>query len=206
MNRERPKLGPTNGVRRFPYAWGSSAFTGSRHARNPRSGGARGRQLPWYGRRDRQAPSGAHSLSVSDWGCVWFAAVRLPPATRDGSCHDCRAGAGVLIYEQKEGRGIGLMANYRLTNCKTRVSIRWKPTSGWGSRRTTRFHIARGNAKGSRFVKVRLLSNNPDKVAALEQAGVQVVERVPCEVDASPYAEDYFKTKKEKLGHLFTSR
>jgi GTP cyclohydrolase II len=54
--------------------------------------------------------------------------------------------------------------------------------------------------------RVRLLSNNPDKVAALESAGIRVVERVPCEVSAAPYAEDYLKTKKEKLGHLFTSR
>jgi GTP cyclohydrolase II len=54
--------------------------------------------------------------------------------------------------------------------------------------------------------QVRLLSNNPEKVAALEQAGIAVVERVPCEVDAGPYAEDYLKTKKEKLGHLFNSR
>jgi GTP cyclohydrolase II len=53
---------------------------------------------------------------------------------------------------------------------------------------------------------VRLLSNNPDKVTALENAGIKVVERVPCEVSAAPYAEDYLRTKKEKLGHLFTSR
>src|SRR5216684_1020385 len=54
--------------------------------------------------------------------------------------------------------------------------------------------------------RVRLLSNNPDKVAALEKGGVVVAERVPCEVALSTYAEDYLKTKKEKLGHLFTSR
>jgi GTP cyclohydrolase II len=54
--------------------------------------------------------------------------------------------------------------------------------------------------------RVRLLSNNPDKVAALERAGIEVTERVPCEVPASVYAEDYLKTKKNKLGHLFTSR
>jgi GTP cyclohydrolase II len=51
--------------------------------------------------------------------------------------------------------------------------------------------------------EVRLLSNNPDKVAALESAGVRIVERVPCEVTASPQAEEYLKVKKEKLGHLF---
>jgi GTP cyclohydrolase II len=54
--------------------------------------------------------------------------------------------------------------------------------------------------------QVRLLSNNPDKVEALERAGVQVVERVPCEVVPSPHAEEYLKTKKEKLGHLFSDK
>jgi len=53
--------------------------------------------------------------------------------------------------------------------------------------------------------KVRLLSNNPEKVGALERAGVEVVERVPCEVEPSRHAEEYLKTKKEKLGHLFSS-
>src|SRR2546430_5966191 len=43
-------------------------------------------------------------------------------------------------------------------------------------------------------------SNNPDKVAALEKAGIKVAERVPCEVSPNPHAEDYLKTKKEKLG------
>jgi GTP cyclohydrolase II len=54
--------------------------------------------------------------------------------------------------------------------------------------------------------EVRLLSNNPDKVEALERAGVKVVERVPCEVEFNAQSEAYLKTKKEKLGHLFTSR
>ena len=53
---------------------------------------------------------------------------------------------------------------------------------------------------------MRLLSNNPDKVAALERGGIKVVERVPCEVAPSVHAEEYLKTKKEKLGHLFSSR
>jgi GTP cyclohydrolase II len=52
--------------------------------------------------------------------------------------------------------------------------------------------------------QVRLLSNNPEKVTALERAGVKVVERVPCEVKPSPHAEKYLKTKKKKLGHLLS--
>src|SRR5258708_19200217 len=53
--------------------------------------------------------------------------------------------------------------------------------------------------------RVRLLSNNPDKVEALESAGVHVVERAPCEGEARHHAEEYLKTKKQQLGHPFTS-
>ena len=44
------------------------------------------------------------------------------------------------------------------------------------------------------------------RVRALERAGIQVTERIPCEVPLSEYAEEYLKTKKQKMGHLFTSR
>jgi GTP cyclohydrolase II len=56
------------------------------------------------------------------------------------------------------------------------------------------------------IAQVRLLSNNPDKVAALEKSGIQVVERVPCEVSPSMHSEEYLRTKKAKMGHLFSSR
>jgi two-component system NtrC family response regulator len=55
------------------------------------------------------------------------------------------------------------------------------------------------------IVRVRLISNNPDKVRALERAGIRVVERVPCEVDAPPFARHYLETKRERCGHLFAS-
>ena len=101
-------------------------------------------------------------------------------------------GAGVLIYEQQEGRGIGLMAKlqaYELQDCRSRYC--GKPTSAWASRRTPRVHSSGRDSKGARAYKVHLLSNNPDKVAALEQGGIEVVERVPCEVTPSTHAEDY---------------
>jgi len=50
--------------------------------------------------------------------------------------------------------------------------------------------------------QVRLLSNNPQKVAALEDAGIKVVERVSAEVEPNAQSEKYLKTKKEKMGHL----
>jgi GTP cyclohydrolase II len=52
--------------------------------------------------------------------------------------------------------------------------------------------------------EVRLISNNPDKVAALENAGIKVVERVPAEVEPYEHSENYLRTKKEKMGHLLT--
>jgi GTP cyclohydrolase II len=54
--------------------------------------------------------------------------------------------------------------------------------------------------------QVRLMSNNPEKVAALERGGIEVVERVPCEVKPSAHAEEYLRTKKKKMGHLFTGQ
>ena len=50
--------------------------------------------------------------------------------------------------------------------------------------------------------KVRVMSNNPDKLKALEVAGLQIFERIPIEVETEQPAAHYLKTKKEKLGHL----
>jgi GTP cyclohydrolase II len=50
--------------------------------------------------------------------------------------------------------------------------------------------------------KIRLLSNNPDKVQAVERAGVEVVERIPCLVDPVDSTQAYLRTKKDKMGHL----
>ena len=60
--------------------------------------------------------------------------------------------------------------------------------------------------KGLGLKQVRLLSNNPQKVAALESAGIEVVERVPCEVEAHTASKRYLNTKKKKLGHLLNRR
>ena len=116
-------------------------------------------------------------------------------------------GAGVLIYEQKEGRGIGLMAKLQAYELQDAGLDTVEANERLGFKADHRDFTLPGEIlKALGIRQVRLLSNNPDKVAALEQSGVQVVERVPCEVNASPQAEEYLKTKKEKLGHLFTSR
>jgi GTP cyclohydrolase II len=116
-------------------------------------------------------------------------------------------GAGVLIYEQQEGRGIGLMAKLQAYELQDAGLDTVEANERLGFKADQReFAMPAGILKALGVSKVRLLSNNPDKVSALERDGIEVVERVPCEVIPSSHAEDYLKTKKEKMGHLFTSR
>src|SRR5438067_12496342 len=115
------------------------------------------------------------------------------------------AGAGVLIYEQQEGRGIGLMAKLQAYELQDQGLDTVEANERLGFKADQREYALPGailNALGVR--QVRLLSNNPDKVAALERSGIPVVERVPCEVERHSGVENYLKTKAEKLGHLFT--
>jgi len=115
-------------------------------------------------------------------------------------------GAGILIYEQQEGRGIGLMAKLQAYELQDAGLDTVEANERLGFKADQRDFTLPGEIlKALGVTRVRLLSNNPDKVEALERSGVQVVERVPCEVTPSPHAEEYLRTKKEKLGHLFTS-
>lgn len=117
------------------------------------------------------------------------------------------AGAGVLIYEQQEGRGIGLMAKLRAYELQDSGLDTVEANEKLGFKADHRqFALPAEILKQLGLRQVRLLSNNPDKVAALESSGIKVVERVPCEVEPSAHAQNYLKTKKEKLGHLFGSR
>jgi GTP cyclohydrolase II len=114
--------------------------------------------------------------------------------------------AGILIYEQQEGRGIGLMAKLQAYELQDAGLDTVEANERLGFKADHRDFTLPGEIlKALGVTKVRLLSNNPEKVEALERSGVRVVERVPCEVTPSPHAEEYLRTKKEKLGHLFTS-
>ncbi|MEY2395642.1 MAG: 3,4-dihydroxy 2-butanone 4-phosphate synthase / cyclohydrolase [Acidobacteriaceae bacterium] len=115
-------------------------------------------------------------------------------------------GAGVLIYEQQEGRGIGLMAKLQAYALQDAGLDTVEANERLGFKADQRdFALPGEMLKTLGVTRVRLLSNNPDKVEALQRSGIEVVERVPCEVTPSPHAEEYLKTKKEKLGHLLTS-
>ncbi len=115
-------------------------------------------------------------------------------------------GAGILIYELQEGRGIGLMAKLQAYELQDSGLDTVEANERLGFKADHRdFALPAEILKRLGVRSVRLLSNNPDKVDALERSGVRVVERVPCEVTPSPHAEEYLRTKKENLGHLFTS-
>lgn len=118
-----------------------------------------------------------------------------------------QAGAGVLLYEMQEGRGIGLMAKLQAYQLQDQGLDTVQANEQLGFKADHReFQLPAEALKSLGLKQVRLLSNNPQKVAALESAGIEVVERVPCEVEPHAASERYLNTKREKLGHLFTER
>jgi 3,4-dihydroxy 2-butanone 4-phosphate synthase/GTP cyclohydrolase II len=114
-----------------------------------------------------------------------------------------RAPSGVLLYLPQEGRGIGLMNKLRAYQLQD------------GGMDTVEANLSLGFAADAReydfparilkalgATRIRLLSNNPDKVQQLESAGVTVVERIPCQPRVSRISRIYMQTKKLKMGHL----
>jgi len=117
------------------------------------------------------------------------------------------AGAGVLLYEQQEGRGIGLMPKLQAYELQDNGRDTVQANEDLGFKADHReFELPAMVLNALGLKALRLLSNNPQKVAALESAGINVVERVPCEVEPNANSERYLNTKKEKMGHLFTER
>jgi GTP cyclohydrolase II len=115
-------------------------------------------------------------------------------------------GAGVLIYEQQEGRGIGLMGKLRAYELQDMGLDTVEANLELGYKADCRiFEIPAKALKLLGVHAVRLITNNPAKIAALEENGIQVVERISAEVPAaSPLAERYLETKQAQMGHLFT--
>ncbi|MFB3917952.1 MAG: GTP cyclohydrolase II [Terriglobales bacterium] len=113
------------------------------------------------------------------------------------------AGAGVLVYEQQEGRGIGLMAKLQAYQLQDNGLDTVEANEQLGFKADCReYSLPVEVLKYLGVKRLKLLSNNPDKVAAIECAGIEVTERVPCEVEPHRFSENYLKTKKEKMGHL----
>ncbi len=114
-----------------------------------------------------------------------------------------KARSGVLIYLPQEGRGIGLMNKLRAYELQDGGMDTVEANESLGFAADSRdydFSAAILKQLGAR--KIRLLSNNPEKVRQLEEAGIRVVERVPCQPRISKISRAYMATKKSKMGHL----
>jgi GTP cyclohydrolase II len=113
------------------------------------------------------------------------------------------AGAGILLYEQQEGRGIGLMAKLRAYELQDRGLDTIEANLELGYKADCRvFELPAEILKQLGLSAVRLITNNPEKVEALELAGVQVTERISALVPESNENARYLETKREKMGHL----
>lgn len=116
-------------------------------------------------------------------------------------------GSGIVIYEQQEGRGIGLMSKLQAYVLQDAGRDTVEANEELGFRADHReFELPAAILKVLGVREIRLLSNNPQKVAALESAGIRVLERIPCEAEPHAASENYLKAKKEKLGHLFSAK
>jgi len=112
-------------------------------------------------------------------------------------------GAGILLYEQQEGRGIGLMAKLKAYELQDQGMDTVEANEELGFAADCRAYELPGIVlKLMGVTCVRLITNNPEKVAALETAGIEVTERVSAEVEPHESFERYLRTKHEKMGHI----
>jgi len=113
------------------------------------------------------------------------------------------AGGGVLLYLRQEGRGIGLTNKVRAYSLQDRGldTVEANRRLGFADDERDYGHAA-AMLKALGIDRVRLLTNNPDKVEGLDRAGIEVVERVAHQMPANPHNADYLATKRKKSGHL----
>jgi 3,4-dihydroxy 2-butanone 4-phosphate synthase/GTP cyclohydrolase II len=114
-------------------------------------------------------------------------------------------GRGAIVYQQQEGRGIGIINKIRAYALQDEGADTVEANEQLGFSVDAReYQQCAEILFDLGLCRVRVLSNNPIKLKALEDAGLQIVERVPIEVEAEEPAAHYLRTKKEKLGHLLT--
>ena len=114
-----------------------------------------------------------------------------------------QASSGILLYLPQEGRGIGLMNKLRAYELQDGGMDTVEANQELGFAADARdYDFSAQILKQLGAKKIRLLSNNPEKVRQLEQAGIRVVERVPCQPRISKTSRAYLQTKKTKMGHI----
>ncbi|MDQ3087732.1 MAG: GTP cyclohydrolase II [Acidobacteriota bacterium] len=114
-----------------------------------------------------------------------------------------QAGRGAIVYQQQEGRGIGIINKIRAYALQDEGADTVEANEELGFAIDAReYQQCAEILFDLGLCKVRVMSNNPDKLMALKAAGLRIVERVPIEVETKQPAAHYLRTKKEKLGHL----
>jgi 3,4-dihydroxy 2-butanone 4-phosphate synthase/GTP cyclohydrolase II len=114
-----------------------------------------------------------------------------------------KEGRGAIVYQQQEGRGIGIINKIRAYALQDEGADTVEANEKLGFAVDLRqYRQCAEILFDMGLCHVRVLSNNPEKLKTLEEAGLTVIERVPIEVEASRCAAHYLRTKKEKLGHL----
>jgi 3,4-dihydroxy 2-butanone 4-phosphate synthase/GTP cyclohydrolase II len=112
-------------------------------------------------------------------------------------------GRGAIVYQQQEGRGIGILNKIRAYSLQDNGADTVEANELLGLAVDLREYRQCAEVLFDMgLCRVRVLSNNPLKLRALEEAGMEIVERVSIEVETRDSATDYLRTKKEKLGHL----
>jgi GTP cyclohydrolase II len=110
---------------------------------------------------------------------------------------------GILIYENQEGRGIGLLNKLRAYELQDQGADTVEANERLGFKADLRSYQLPGEIlRFFHLNSVRLISNNPEKVEAMERAGIRVTERIPCIAAPLDSTETYLRTKKTKMGHL----
>ena len=114
-----------------------------------------------------------------------------------------KAESGVLVYQQKEGRGIGLINKIHAYELQDRGLDTVSANIKLGFDADLRdYRMPAEILKHLGATRIHLLSNNPEKVQGLEQEGICVEKRVPLEIPPNSLTHGYLKIKKEKLGHI----
>lgn len=114
-----------------------------------------------------------------------------------------KAPSGILLYLPQEGRGIGLMNKLRAYQLQDGGMDTVEANESLGFAADAReYEFPAKILKKLGVKRIRLLSNNPDKVRQLESSGIQVSELVPCQPRISKISRRYMETKRRKMGHL----
>ena len=112
-------------------------------------------------------------------------------------------GLGAIVYQQQEGRGIGIINKIRAYALQDEGADTVEANEKLGFAVDAReYQQCAEILFDLGLCKVRVMSNNPDKLKALEVAGLQIIERIPIEVETKQPAAHYLRVKKEKMGHL----